>query len=89
VAGPNYNFSFPGTTLGETTFPVWLRLVKQGAKITAFQSFDNQSYTPIGEEQDFGSLPPLTYVGLTIAAGRNGQYAIGKFSASSIKIEPK
>jgi hypothetical protein len=83
------NFSHGGTGLNDTTFPVYLRLVKQGATITAFQSFDNSTYTQIGDPQDYGSLPPVTYVGIVLGSSRQGQYAIGKFAADSIKIEPK
>jgi hypothetical protein len=82
-------FSFGGTSLDETKFPVYVRLVKQGATITAFQSFDNSSYTQIGDPQDYGSLPPVTYVGVAVASHRPGTYAVGKFRADSIKIEPK
>jgi hypothetical protein len=80
---------FPGTSLDETTYPLYLRLVKQGATITAFQSFDNTTYTQVGDPVEFGSLPPVTYVGLAATAHKEGTYVIGKVSLSSIKIEPK
>lgn len=89
VAGPNHNFSQAGTGASDTTYPLWLRLLKQGTTITAFQSFDGTSYTQIGDPQDFGSLPAVTYVGLAIGAGNDGQYSIAKFDVPSIKIEPK
>jgi hypothetical protein len=82
-------FSSPGTNFSDTTFPVWLRLVKQGTKISAFQSFDDKTYTQVGDTQDYGILPPITYVGLFVTAARDGQYAIGKFDAASVKLEPK
>jgi hypothetical protein len=89
AGGPPTLFSQPGTSIGDTKFPVWLRLVKQGAKITAFQSFDGNSFTQVGDPQDFGTMPSVTYVGLEVTAARDGQYAIGKFDANSIKLEPK
>jgi hypothetical protein len=90
VAGSNHNFSMGGpTTFDETTFPLWLRLVKQGARITAFQSLDGSDFEQIGEPQDFGSLPGVTYAGIAIAAGRDGQYTRATFDVPSLKIEPK
>ena len=89
VAGGNFNFSQPGTNLTDTTYPLWLRLLKQGTMLTAFQSFDGASFTQIGDPHDYGSLPPTTYVGLAIAAGKDGQYSFAKFDIPSFKIEPK
>jgi hypothetical protein len=89
VAGPNHNYSQAGTSDSDTTYPLWLRLLKQGTTITAFQSFDGTNYTQIGDPQDFGSLPSVTYVGLAIGAGNDGQYSIAKFDVPSIKIEHK
>jgi hypothetical protein len=89
VAGPNHNFSQPGSTAGDTTYPLWLRLVKQGTTITAFQSSDGTKFDQIGDPQDFGSLPPVTYVGLAIGAGRDGAYSVAKIDVPSFKIEPK
>jgi hypothetical protein len=91
VAGGNLNFSNPGPTgFDDTTFPLYLRLLKKGATITAFQSLDGQTFQQVGDPQDFGSsIGSLTYAGVAIAAGRAGQYTISKFDTTSIKIEPK
>jgi hypothetical protein len=89
VAGGNFNFSQSGTGQSDTTYPLWLRVLKQGTMITAFQSFDGTSFTQIGDPHDYGSLPATTYVGLAIAAGKDGQYSVAKFDIPSFKIEPK
>jgi hypothetical protein len=50
--------------VGEESFPYWVRLVRQGATITAYKSPDGQSWTQTGEEQfDLGST---IYVGLCV-----------------------
>jgi hypothetical protein len=73
-----------------TTYPLFLRLLKQGAIITASVSHDGgNTYDQLGDPQDFGSLPPVTYAGLFVSADRDGQYTIGKFNIDSVKIEPK
>jgi len=83
-------YSQGGSAQSDTTFPLYLRLVKQGSKITAFQSSNGQDYTQVGDPQDYGvNLGPVTYAGVFSTAARDGQYAIGKFAADSIKIEPK
>jgi hypothetical protein len=90
VAGGNFNFSHSGSSQSDTTYPLWLRLLKQGTTITAFQSFDGASFTQVGDPHDFGgSLGPVTYVGLAIAAGRAGQYSVANFDVPSFKIEPR
>jgi hypothetical protein len=81
-----------GSQTGEadTPYPLWLRLVKQKATITGFESIDGgKTYQQVGDPQDLGSLPPVTYAGIFVSADRDGQYTIGKLDASSLKIEPK
>lgn len=90
VAGSNHNFSFGGPTgFDDTTFPLWLRLVKQGATITAYQSLDGENFEQVGEPQDYGRLPAVTYAGIAIAAGRDGQYTRATFGIPNLKIEPR
>jgi hypothetical protein len=89
TAGPNHNYSQAGTSDSDTTYPLWLRLLKQGTTITAFQSFDGTNFTQVGDPQDFGSLPAVTYVGIAIGAGNDGQYSVAKIDVPSFKIEPK
>jgi hypothetical protein len=81
------NYSQPGSGQLETTYPLWLRLVKQGGTITAFQSSDGNSFTQVGDPQEYGTLPPVTYAGLAVTSHRDGQYTIAKFDIPSIKIE--
>jgi hypothetical protein len=79
-----------GATLSETKYPLYLRLVKAGATITAFQSVDGgKTYTQVGDPQDLGTLPPVTYAGIFVSADREGQQTIGKFDLNSIEIKPR
>ena len=92
VAGDGQVFSDPGAAQGDLMFPLYLRLLKQGSKITAYQSLDSgKTYTQVGNTYDFGpgNLGPVTYAGVFATAARDGQYDIVKFDAASIKIEPK
>lgn len=92
VAGDGLVFSDPGAAQADLVFPLYLRLLKQGSKITAFQSLDSgKTYTQVGSVYDFGpgNLGPVTYAGVFATAARDGQYDIVKFDATSIKIEPK
>jgi hypothetical protein len=74
----------------DVPYPLLLRLEKVGAVVTALVSHDKgQTYLPVGEPQDFGVLPPVTYAGLFVSADRDGQYTIGKYAIDSIKIEKK
>ena len=58
-----------------------------GSTITAFQSPDGTNFTQVGDPQDFGSLPSVTYAGLAVTSHRDGQYTIANFDVPSIKIE--
>lgn len=91
LGGEAVNFAHQGTNNDETTPPVWLRLVKRGAEISAFQSFDGTNYDPIGDVQDFGRMQAVTYVGLGLSAvhvnNPNYRYVTGQFDLSTLKIE--
>ena len=54
-------------------------------------TFDGTTFNPVGDPQDFGSLPPVTYAGIFVSADhtpdKDGQYTIGKFDTTKIKIE--
>lgn len=92
VAGDGQVFSDGGAAQSALVFPLYLRLVKQGAQISAFQSLDQgKTYTQVGNTYTFGgsNLGPVTYAGVFATAARDGQYDIVKFDANSIKIEPK
>jgi hypothetical protein len=79
------------TAQADTKYPLYLRLLKKGSMITAFQSFDGMTFDQIADPQDFGSLPPVTYAGIFVSADHtpDNQYTIGKFDTTQIKIEPK
>jgi hypothetical protein len=54
-----------------TTYPLWLRLTKAGAVITASQSNDGIHFTQVGPEQtpeDFGQMNAVTYAGIAFIA---------------------
>ena len=92
TGGANAFGAGSGTSQADTKYPLYLRLLKQGSKITAYQSLDSgKTYTQVGNTYDFGpgNLGPVTYAGVFATAARDGQYDIVKFDAASIKIEPK
>jgi hypothetical protein len=92
VAGDGQVFSDPGAAEADLVFPLYLRLLKKGSKITAFQSLDQgKTYTQVGNVYDFGAgnLGPVTYAGVFATAARDGQYDIVKWDATTLKIEPK
>jgi hypothetical protein len=82
-----------GTLPEDTTYPLWLKLTKEGAIVSAFQSSDGTTYEQVGTEADFGRMPPLTHAGLGFSAvnvsdpAAAEQYLTAKFDASSFKIE--
>jgi hypothetical protein len=88
--GGDQVFSFSGASMSEAKYPLYLRLVKAGATITAFQSLDGgKTFAQVGDPQDFGTLPPVTYAGIFVSADKEGQSTIGKFDLNSIEIKPK
>lgn len=82
-----------GTLPEDTTYPLWLKLTKEGTVITAFQSSDGTTYEQVGTEADFFAMPPVTHAGLGFSAVNQSdtavaeQYLTAKFDATSIKIE--
>jgi hypothetical protein len=87
LGGDPGTFSQGGTSLDDTKFPIWLRLVKQGATITAFQSFDGTNFTQVGDPQDYGRTFPQTYAGLGVTALRDGEYTTAQFDLSTLQIK--
>jgi hypothetical protein len=74
-----------------TSYPLWLRLTKAGAVITASQSNDGIHFTQVGAEQtpeDFGKMNPVTYAGIAFIASDPTGRGLIKVQASSVKIEP-
>jgi hypothetical protein len=81
-----------GTAHEDTTYPLWLKLTKEGAIITAFQSSDGSNWEQVGTEADFGLMGPVTYAGLGASAVNQNveadRYITTTFDATyGIKIE--
>jgi len=87
LGGDPGNYSQGGTSLADTKFPIWLRLTKQDATITAFQSFDGTNFTQVGDPQDYGRTFPQTYAGLGLTALADGDYVTAQFDASTLQIK--
>jgi hypothetical protein len=87
LGGDPGNYSQGGTSLDDTKFPIWLRLVKQEATITAFQSFDGTNFTQVGDPQDYGRTFPQTYAGLGVTALADGEYVTAQFDTSTLQIK--
>jgi hypothetical protein len=85
-------FAQPGTDPAHTVMPIWLKLVKRGGRIAAFQSSDGTSFTAIGTVQDYGAMAPVTYAGLGACAVNVNyppyRYVTDRFDATSVRIEP-
>jgi hypothetical protein len=79
----------PGIDTTVATFPVWLRLVRKGNVIQAFIALDaaGASFTQVGDDQDFGTLPPIVQVGVAASALSEGDYVLGKLDYNTLKIE--
>jgi hypothetical protein len=84
-------FAEQGVSNDDITFPIWLRLTKEGAIISAFHSTDGTTWEQVGSEQDYGRMLAVTNVGLGLSAVHvnnvDYRYVTGKFDATSIKIE--
>jgi hypothetical protein len=93
LGGEPGNFAIQGTEDADLKPPVFLRLVKEGAVVSAFESTDGTNFTPVGDPQDFGRILPVTYVGLGVSAVSTNdpalRYVTAKFAISSLKIEYK
>lgn len=73
------------------TYPVWLRLVKTGAVVTAQASNDGTTYAQVDKTQDFNLISPVTYAGIAMSSGNATGYGTAKFDASgggAIQITP-
>jgi hypothetical protein len=79
-----------GTDDASTTYPLWLRLTKEGAVVTASQSKDGTTFTQEGDEtttEDFDRMPDLTWAGISFIASNPDGTGTIKVKASSIKIQ--
>jgi hypothetical protein len=80
-------FGDGGPSRDDMKFPVSMRLVKKGAMLSAFYSFDGTTFTQIGDAHDYLILPNVTYVGVFATAHDDTTYVEGKVALNSIKIE--
>jgi hypothetical protein len=87
LSGPPQIYSDAGTKLADTKFPLWLKLTKAGSLITAAQSNDGTTYTPIGNGHDYLFLSPVTFAGLAFCGQTDGAYTTATFDATSVKIQ--
>jgi hypothetical protein len=74
-----------------TRYPLWLRLTKIGAIVTASQSNDGLQFTQVGSEQtseDFEQINPVTYAGIAFVAANPTGRGLIRIQASSLRIEP-
>jgi hypothetical protein len=73
-----------------TTYPLWLRLTKVGAVITASQSDDGVHFTQVGAErtpEDFGMMNAVTYAGIGFIASSPVGRGLLKIQASGMQIQ--
>jgi hypothetical protein len=70
----------------EQKFPVWLRLSRQDAIMSAQQSQDGTTWVDVTDAADFTRLPPTLYVGLAATAHQDKSYLDGTIVASSVSI---
>jgi hypothetical protein len=78
-------------THANVTYPVWLRLVKAGATVTAHASNDGTTFAQVDKAQDFTLITPVTYAGIAVSSGNGAGYGVAKFDASgagAIQITP-
>lgn len=61
------------TASGSGTAPAWVRLVRQGSRVTAYRSTDGRSWTTIASTTI--SLPSTVYVGLAVTSRDPSQSA--------------
>jgi hypothetical protein len=78
----------PGPGMDEVTFPLWLKLTREGGSVSASYSYDGSTYTPVGEPVSFGRLPAVTYAGLAATAHNDKGTVTGRLDAQyGIRIE--
>jgi hypothetical protein len=88
--GTGTNNGTTGTSHDDTTYPLWLRLTKEGAVITASQSNDGVTFTQEGGEdtpEDFERMNDVTFAGIAFISSNAEGKGLIKVSPSSIKIQ--
>jgi hypothetical protein len=74
----------------DTKYPLWLRLTKEGAVISASQSNDGVTFTQEGDEtttEDYERMNDLTFAGIAFISSNADGKGLIKVGASSIKIQ--
>jgi hypothetical protein len=85
----NGHFSQQGPPDEEMVYPLWLKVVRAGSVLTAFESDDGATYVAVGDPQDYGRLLPTTYAGIAMSSGSATGYGSAKFDATdgALKID--
>ncbi|NQX59958.1 InlB B-repeat-containing protein [Paenibacillus qinlingensis] len=69
------------------TLPIWLKVEKQGTKLTTYSSVDGQIWVQRGSQTIATFTNPFT-VGLAVTAGQDGKFVTAKFSDINWQAEP-
>jgi hypothetical protein len=75
-----------GTDNDTTTYPLYLRIQRQGNVIRGFQSADGQTFTQVGDDITLSGLPGPVYVGFAVSNGFEGFNLTAKVAVSSITL---
>ena len=76
----------PSTSKEKTgkKLPIWLKLVRQGAVITCYDSADGQTWTECGHE-NLGNVEGAAFVGLAVCSHQKDQLATAQFTEVSLQ----
>ena len=76
----------PSTSKEKTgkKLPIWLKLVRQGAVITCYDSADGQAWTECGHE-NLGNVEGAAFVGLAVCSHQKDQLATAQFTEVSLQ----
>ena len=76
------------TTVSEVgpapTFPRWVRVVRSGATLTAFQSGDGSTFTQLGTPSTISGMTGTVYVGLAVSSHTDGTNGTAVFDNVTI-----
>jgi hypothetical protein len=76
-----------GTDDSSSTYPVFLRVTRNGDTVQGFQSKDGTTFTRVGDDVNIPSLSLFTYAGFAVTAHNDRLQGIAKFDASSLTIQ--
>lgn len=77
-----------GTSDADTTYPQFLRVVRNGETVQGFQSSDGSTYTKVGDDINIPVFSPFTYAGLAVTAHNDRLQGIAQFDLSTFTIIP-